>query len=443
VDATASFGLPAGFEDARAAVFFDFEGDDDLDLLVLRDRHPSALFILEGRRYTDAAARLGFKTSGGAYAAGVFDFDGDGDLDIYVGYSGKPGTEPSAGGRDGVANQLWRNDGTRLVEIGEAAGVADTGWARSVIHFDHDEDGDQDLMVGNDAGPNVMFENLGDGTFSEVAAPWRVAGFEGTSSLSLTDANGDGRWDVYVAGMDMYPRTVRVFLPLEKETVDPDRMIKAAHLSRSGNKLLVRTEDEYRNEEAVRFEPGARGWGFGARFFDYENDGDEDMALATGWVPGSPAANQRNQLYLYHQGLYHLAPTRDASAFRGNSRALALIDIDRDGDEDLIVAGYDELARVLKNVQHKRNRWVGLRLRAAGKNTRAIGASVEVSTGSGRVFRQVSCSAGHLSQPDSTLTVGVGSARTVDLVIQWPDGSRSEHPELATGTVHDIAQEGS
>ena len=98
----------------------------------------------------------------------------------------------------------------------------------------------------------------------------------------------------------------------------------------SGNKFYVSSRGPgatlpYRAEEGTRIEPGDRGWGWDTAFFDYDNDGDDDMYLDNGWIEGSYAGNQKNQMFIADSGFFYLANPESAEAFRGNSRSTAAI----------------------------------------------------------------------------------------------------------------------
>src|SRR5262249_2627577 len=112
----AAWGVPAGIDDAKHVVFFDMEGDGDLDLLIIRSDNPSIILKNDNKHFTDATEAVGFKPyKFGAHVATVVDYDNDGDLDIYVGYYGsdesnRKGSEernlPSMDGKNGTPHQL-------------------------------------------------------------------------------------------------------------------------------------------------------------------------------------------------------------------------------------------------------------------------------------------------------------------------------------------------
>ena len=104
---------------------------------------------------------------------GLFDYDGDGDLDVYAiqAYDLDAGT---ARGK----NRLFRNDLStgpdgrprmRFVDVTDEAGLGDDGYGMGCAVGDYDNDGDPDLYVTN-FGPNRLYRNNGDGTFTDVSA---------------------------------------------------------------------------------------------------------------------------------------------------------------------------------------------------------------------------------------------------------------------------------
>jgi hypothetical protein len=442
VDATAAWGLPTDLHDGHGTLLFDLEGDGDLDLLVLRSDHPAALFRNDKGKFTDVAAELGLKTHRGGHVAHVFDYDRDGDLDIYIGYYGSnaanlsPGTErsvPSLDGRNGSPNQLWRNDGDKFTEVAAQAKVDDVGWTLAVGSFDADNDGDLDLFLANDFGADVFYRNNGDGTFTDITEATGTGDRGSGMNVEVADINGDGKWDIYVTNIDMFSKNIKVIFPRDESTINYDEKLSRAFQYLSGNKLYCSAGDNYHPEENLRFEPKDRGWGWDASFFDYENDGDDDLYVTNGWINGSYAGNQKNQMYLNHEGFLFLAPEKSDEAFPGNSRSAAAVDLDLDGDIDLVVNNFRQPPRVLMNVQTSKNQFVQLRLVGKGKNPRALGATVTIKAGGKTLMRQVTGGRGYLSQGDTLVTAGVAGAKTADVEIRWPDGTQSKHPGLATG----------
>ena len=103
-----------------------------------------------------------------------WDFDSDGDLDLYV-----SNYEHLGGGERNIENLLYENLGEdRFQEIGAASGLNDAGMTWTTVAIDVNNDGRLDLYLANDFGPNKLYVNEGDGSFSEqtsVPITWKMS----------------------------------------------------------------------------------------------------------------------------------------------------------------------------------------------------------------------------------------------------------------------------
>ena len=182
--------------------------------------------------------------------------------------------------------------------------------------FDYDEDGDQDLYVANDFGRNALLENAGPGEdgavrFEDASVATNTLDFGFGMSASWGDVNQDGALDLYVSnvhsGQRWYGQATTLHqyllnsvrqgtavedLPLYREIYGfagadwehyGDRMVK-------GNSLLIQRDGVF---EDVAEASGANpfGWYWGAAFFDFDNDGHQDIYAANGWISGEETAD--------------------------------------------------------------------------------------------------------------------------------------------------------
>ena len=143
---------------------------------------------LKSAPFTDVATAAGVASGSNGYSRGAAwaDYDGDGDLDVYVGNS------------NATANLLFQNDGTgSFSNVASGAGVANTCVAFSPAWGDYNGDGHPDLFVGNNIN-SVLYSNDGDGTFTNATS---AAGVSSTSARGAAwgDYDGDGDLDLYVA----------------------------------------------------------------------------------------------------------------------------------------------------------------------------------------------------------------------------------------------------
>lgn len=125
---------------APGVALLDYDNDGALDVFVVQSVGPSRLFHNDSKggalHFADVTTKSGVATNGYAMGVATGDFNNDGCVDLYVTVLGP--------------NQLFRNncDGT-FTEVSKASGTDDGGWSVSATFFDYDRDGYLDLFVGN------------------------------------------------------------------------------------------------------------------------------------------------------------------------------------------------------------------------------------------------------------------------------------------------------
>ena len=180
--------------DARAATWWDYDGDGDLDLYVVAYGKGNALYRNErGGTFVDVTVSSGLDDPGKGTGLAAGDYDNDGDLDLYIAIDIARGT-----------NRLYRNEGDgTFADATLPAGVQDEGQSIGVSWGDYDNDGWLDLYVANWQGkPNVLYRNEGDGTFCEVGGPSGVADGRDGYGVAFADYDNDGWLDLYVANSE-------------------------------------------------------------------------------------------------------------------------------------------------------------------------------------------------------------------------------------------------
>ncbi len=188
--------------------------------------------------------------------------------------------------------------------------------------------------------------------------------------------------------------------------------------------------------------------------FDFDNDGWQDVYWS---VSGYPF----NRAHLYRQARPREFEQLDESDFfeHSQSHGVQAVDLDRDGDLDLVVGHiavycdapfnstcYDPpLTRVFENVVGARNNWLQVRLQGDGTTTNrtAVGARVEVTTADG-VTQTQEVDGGHgrfSTQRDATLHFGLGEHCAADVVVRWPNRAlTTESATLPAGWRFDWSQ---
>ncbi|HZN02895.1 MAG TPA: VCBS repeat-containing protein [Candidatus Polarisedimenticolia bacterium] len=295
------------------ALFLDYDNDGLLDLLVtnyepeaLRDLKSNALrdnsghralalYRNTGGRFVDVTAKAGLTCRGPAMSPCAADVNGDGLLDLYVCMYKDDSVEdprfseevPSVvwAARDGVANQLWINQGDgSFKEEAAARGVADTGWGLAASFCDYDADGKADLYLANDYGENRLFRNRGDGRFEDVTAKSATGDAGFGMGVTWLDYDADGRMDLYVS--NMYSTAGNRILargPGRMSREQHSRLLKMA----SGNSLFRNRGDGTFEDVTAGMGVGRAGWAWSSAAYDFENSGVPHLYVANGFRTSS------------------------------------------------------------------------------------------------------------------------------------------------------------
>jgi hypothetical protein len=318
-------------------------------------------------------------------------------------------------GLQGETDLLFHNRGDgKFEEVSKKAGVdnAHHYYGMGVEWADYDNDGWPDLYVADDAGPNYLFRNKGNGTFEEVGlmlgADLSGDGQElGSMGVDMGDYNHDGLLDIFVT-----------------EFVDQSDTLYH-------NKGKNGFEDVSWNSHIAQPSHPYVGWGTG--FFDMDNDGWLDIFVANGHV--YPQVDTIPDAAHFRQPMLLFRNNRDgtfdevASAAGLNSaplqsrRGAAFGDINNDGCVDIVTLNWGQPPSLLLNHCQNGNHRVLFKLLGTRSNRLAIGARVTVRTGSLTQFSEVKGGSSYLSQNDLRQHFGLGSNNVMDEVtVRWPSG---------------------
>jgi len=277
-------------DNSTGALLVDLDNDGDSDLAVATQR---AFLVMENDGTGKFSLRTRLPNAGLGYSPTAADYDLDGDLDLLVlrygadssGIGDFPTPHPFDDARNGGANVLLENQGDfRFADVTDLKGLGAGNFRFSFAASweDFDNDGDIDLYIVNDFGPNQLFRNDG-GRFVDVSVESGTQDWGFGMSAGWADYDRDGNMDLYVssmfsgAGNQVVPHA-DFNLSMREET-----RLKYLKMVR-GNSLL-------RNLGGGRFadvtNPMAEGfarWAWGAKFADLNNDGWEDIYVANGYI---------------------------------------------------------------------------------------------------------------------------------------------------------------
>jgi tetratricopeptide (TPR) repeat protein len=246
VDVSARAGVDS-FSSAGGVIVDDFDNDGQLDILTsnfdscgqmkLFQRGPSGTFV-------DQAAHAGLSQQLGGLNLLQTDYNNDGCKDVLV---------LRGGWELAQRKSLLRNncDGT-FTDVTFASGLAKPATSTQTAAWtDIDNDGRVDLFVGNEDSPSQLFRNRGDGTFEDIAASAGVARTSFTKAVHAGDFDNDGYQDLYVSNL------------------------------RGANLLYRNNHDRTFAEVAAAAGVIGADRGFPAWFFDYDNDGWDDLFVSS------------------------------------------------------------------------------------------------------------------------------------------------------------------
>jgi hypothetical protein len=416
----------------------DVDNDGWVDLL-LTNFGTVQLFHNNGDgTFTDVSKASGVQGEPGvAVAAAFLDYDRDGWLDLYVGYNVSYTIDNdrkcpnAAGARDycppqiygGRPDHLYRNLGHgKFVDVSARALLGGKfGPALGVATADYNGDGWPDIYVANDGEPNLLWINRRDGTFKESAL---LAG-----SALTAEGRAEASMGVDAGDFDN----------------DGDEDLFMTELTGQGFNLYVNDGTARFRDESAASGLGAfsqRFTGWGAAWFDFDNDGWLDLLAVNGPIVanegrgGQPFPyDQRKILFRnLRNGKFENVTDQAGAVFTLSEagRGAAFGDIDNDGDIDVVVGNDNGRLRLLVNNVGNRNHWVGVR--AVGTQGRdMLGAKVVVILRDGtKRWRRVRSDGSYASANDPRVLVGLGpSAEPPAVQVHWPDGHVEEWRDVA------------
>ncbi len=214
------------------------------------------------------------------------DVNADGRMDLFfAGYSHlRSERRPSlVDATDGLRNLLFINKGgLKFAEESVARGLDGTRYSLVAECRDFDGDGDADLFVGNDYGPNDYYANDGTGQFTRDASHPFHTGPSFSMGISVADYDNAGRYAVSVS--NMYSHAGNRIVPITRGFSE-ERRAEVLRLA-EGNALFEPSDDGWRDVSDAK---GVRlgEWAWSNQFFDFDNDGDKDLIVANGYTSHS------------------------------------------------------------------------------------------------------------------------------------------------------------
>ncbi|MEE9364114.1 MAG: VCBS repeat-containing protein [Cellulophaga sp.] len=461
----------------------DVNNDGFLDIYICRagwyngdQKLANMLYINNGDlTFTEQAEDYGLADTNRSITSTFFDYDKDGDLDVYI------ANAPSGFSLSGKlidlekvqqsketntfrgSDKLYNNDGNgHFTDVSLQAGILpDLGFGLNAQVGDLNNDGWQDIYVSNDfIGPDFAYINNGDGTFSEG----RNDLFKHISYYSMgsdiADLNNDGLSDLMV--LDMSPEDyIRSKTTMSMMSIDRfNEMIdKGYHHQYMHNTMQINNGNGTFSEVANMSGIAKTDWSWSALIADFDLDGLSDIYVTNGiyrdvvdrdmndeinaYIKKNKQSLKEKDFYEFTQKLPQQKLTNYLFKNNGNlefinatadwanetptfSNGAVYVDLDNDGDLDIVTNNLDENATILRNNarENTKNNFLQLTFNGPDENRFGVGTTVKVYQENGEVLtRQLVNSRGYLSSVSNKLHFGLGEAIQLHKVeIIWTNG---------------------
>ncbi|WP_074408445.1 VCBS repeat-containing protein [Aquimarina megaterium] len=473
----------AGFDTGVSIV--DINNDGFLDIYINRagwyegdEKLANMLYINNGNlTFTEQAKRHGLADTNRSIASTFFDYDKDGDLDVYI--TNAPAEFDLSGKIIDInkiqnskktqffksSDRLYNNDGKgNFTDVSVQAGILpDLGFGLNAQVGDLNNDGWQDIYVSNDfIGPDFAYINNKNGTFSEK----RNSLFKHISYYSMGsdigDINNDGFNDLMV--LDMSPEDhVRSKTTMSMMSIDRfNKMVKNDHHHQyMHNVMQLNNRNGSFSEIAHMSGLAQTDWSWSVLFADFDLDGFNDIYVTNGIYRdvvdhdmnikiNNTINDKRNTLkeedfYKFTQKLPQQKLTNYLFKNKGNlkfdnitedwsdekptfSNGAVYVDLDNDGDLDIVTNNLDENATILRNNARKinTNNFLQFTFKGPKENVFGVGTTIKIYQNDGKILtRQLINARGYLSSMSNTLHFGLGKDTVVPKIeIIWSDGNR-------------------
>ncbi len=465
----------------------DINEDGWLDLYICRAGYPfddlrsNLLFINNGNlTFTEKAVEYGLDDLAYSTHSAFFDYDKDGDLDLFL--LNHSTVEYSRGSLEvfqlrnkknpDFTNKLFRNDQGHFVNVTEEAGIYSNvlTFSLGISVADINNDGWQDIFIGNDFNePDYLFLNQQDGTFTDGFAD----AFDHTSTFSMgsdvADFNNDGLLDL--VSLDMLPEGNY----LQKMHSGADNYDKVSMLEKSGfhnqysrNMLQLNNGDGTFSEVGQMAGVSNTDWSWAPLFFDFDNDGLKDLFIANGYLRDHTDMDflnfTANEVLKINKGEEHvdfegymaqMPPILQPNYFYKNegglsfknktaewgldepvvSQSAAYVDLDNDGDLDLVLNNTEEYASVYQNNSDRlfQHNYLKINLKGTKGNPFGIGAKVSLYTAGKTFLQEQQPVRGFQSTVDPVLNFGLGNIEKMDSIeVVWPTDERQVLKNIPT-----------
>ena len=432
--------------------------------------------------FTESAVSYGIADVRQAMHASFFDYDRDGDLDLFIitnpaSYENRVNNiQPRKIAGESISSDiLYRNNGNNtFTDVSVEAGILIEGYSLGLAISDINNDQWPDIYVSNDfIGNDILYVNNRNGTFTDrLAEYFKHTSFAGMGN-DIADINNDGLVDV--VELDMRPEDNK----RQKLIIPPTGYDKFQLSLQTGyqpqfsrNTLQLNQGDGKFSEISFLSGISSTDWSWSPLLADYDNDGDKDLFVTNVFL-----SDLGNMDYITYQNIYNtplgtvqakvdkkLTAIKSLEgailknyAFENNSnltfsdrskawgldakgisQGAAYVDLDNDGDLELVVNNMNEEASLYENRSNElfNRNYLAITFKGSSLNRNGIGAKVTAHYRHKKQFAEHFLNRGFESTVDDKIHMGFDTVRFIDsLEVVWPDGKYELLRDVKANTV--------
>ncbi len=414
--------------------------------------------------FTEKAKEFGLNDPGNSINATFIDYDKDGDLDIYV--ANYPITDFKTDSKtlrammhhvtDVQSNHLYRNDGDKFTKVTKESGLTSYSLSISATAADLNDDGWQDLYVSNDFNsPDNLYINNRDGTFTNIIKEsTKHTSYYGMGA-DIADFDNDGKLDIFQVDMDAEinrrsKANMASMDPLLMQEVE-EAGFQTQYMQNSLQHFVGQTAENYPIYAEISRLAGisSTDWSWSPLFVDLDNDGLKDVFVSNGSRReinnkdyfANLKNEKRHKDSLLNKTLAMPSETLPNYAFKnmgdltfqkvtspwgiehsGFSNGAIYVDLDNDGDLEIITNNIDEKVSLFENTSAELNNYLTLSFKGEDKNAQGIGVKATIWEKGLKQFQELTLTRGFQSSIAPKLHFGLGDITQIDsLVITWPN----------------------
>jgi len=496
-DISKSAGINVNKNWSNGVTMVDINMDGLLDIYVCQSgpfnwpdsKRENLLYINNGdNTFTEKAKEFGLNNGFLSTQASFLDYDLDGDLDCMI-INESPFVrvplevienelEKDPKNKSRSSGQFYRNDNGKFTNVTIESGLESMSFGLGISTSDLNSDGYPDIYIANDYMlPDKMYLNNGDGTFTDKLKEHTNQTSYFSMGMDVADFNNDALLDICVVDMATKDHVRGKTLMASMSTLEFRNLVlnKKYQYAYMFNALQLNNGNNKWSNIAFSSGVASSEWSWSSLFFDADLDGYKDYFVSNGFkrygldndfqnlmdsitkIHGTVPQNMRQEMYdnIPSEKLANLIYRNNGGLqFDDVSKKWGItaptfsnggtyVDLDLDGDLELVVHNLDEEAHVYKNeaIEKGNNNFAQFTLKPIDGSL-ALNAGVSIFFGNGKMqMQELLSTRGYQSGVTDKLTFGIGQEKEINQVmVTWPNGKCQSFKGLEINQIHQLEQ---